>query len=169
MDALALLPEVHGVVATQSLDPATTDVPANVELLPALTVVEGRALMRRATLAVVTFNDTEFACGPTVVLDAYALGIPVVSSDTNGSRDYVDDGVTGLLSPPGDPAALAANIAALMDDPGRRAAMGEAMGERCAGALSRAMFEEHLAWFLRAAASGGPYGDLDSTGPTGDG
>jgi alpha-maltose-1-phosphate synthase len=38
----------------------------------------------------------------------------------------VADGVTGLLAPPGDPAALAAALNALVTDPGRAAAMGRA-------------------------------------------
>jgi glycosyltransferase involved in cell wall biosynthesis len=44
---------------------------------------------------------------PRIVFDAYSQGIPVIASDTTGLRPCVNEGVTGLLFPPGDPAALA--------------------------------------------------------------
>jgi hypothetical protein len=52
-----------------------------------------------------------------------------VASDVQGLAEIVDDGRTGLLVPPGDPAALAAAIARVLDDPelaGRLAAAGRA-------------------------------------------
>ncbi len=125
--AFELIPDRHCIVATQSLDPGTTPLPPNVELLPAQTVADGRVLMRHSTLVAVTFEDIDLACGPTIILDAFAMGIPVVSSDTNGSRDYVRDGVTGLLSPPDDPAKLAQNIADLLGSEDRRRAMSRAI------------------------------------------
>jgi glycosyltransferase involved in cell wall biosynthesis len=44
---------------------------------------------------------------PRIVFDTYSQGVPVIASDTTGLRSCVNDGVTGLLFPPGDPAALA--------------------------------------------------------------
>ncbi|KIT16852.1 glycosyltransferase family 4 protein [Jannaschia aquimarina] len=44
---------------------------------------------------------------PTVVLEAMALGLPVVSSDVTGLPEIVRDGQTGLCVPEGDPLALA--------------------------------------------------------------
>jgi glycosyltransferase involved in cell wall biosynthesis len=50
----------------------------------------------------------------------------VVCSDIGGYRDVVRDGSDGLLVPPRDPEALATALAGLLDNPARRAAMGEA-------------------------------------------
>jgi phosphatidyl-myo-inositol alpha-mannosyltransferase len=61
-----------------------------------------------------------------VLAEAMAVGLPVVCSDIGGYRDVVRDGSTGLLVPPRDPEALAAALAGLLDNPARRAAMGEA-------------------------------------------
>jgi glycosyltransferase involved in cell wall biosynthesis len=151
--AFELIPDRHCIVATQSLDTGLTPIPPNVELLPAQTVADGRVLMQHSTLVAVTFEDTDLACGPTIILDAYAMGIPVVSSDTNGSRDYVRDGVTGLLSPPDDPAKLAEHIDELLHSDDRRTAMSQAIESISWGELSRTVFEERLGRHLRTAVS----------------
>ncbi len=51
------------------------------------------------------------------LLDAQAMKIPVVATDTGGIPDVVEDGVTGLLVPPRDPEALAGAILRMLADP----------------------------------------------------
>ena len=69
-------------------------------------------------------------CCPTVVLEAMAVGRPVVAAASGGIVDLVDDGVTGLLVPPGDPVALSTALSTVLDDPQRASAMGQAAGTR---------------------------------------
>lgn len=45
-----------------------------------------------------------------VIVEAQALGRPVVATDHGGARETVIEGVTGWLTPPGDSTALAAAI-----------------------------------------------------------
>ncbi len=47
---------------------------------------------------------------PTVVLESYAAGVPVVATAVGGTPEAVADGVDGYLVPPGDPVALAGRI-----------------------------------------------------------
>jgi glycosyltransferase involved in cell wall biosynthesis len=64
------------------------------------------------------------------LLEAMALGKPVVATRVGGLPEVVADGVTGLLVPPRDPVALVDAIAGLLDDPGLRARIGKAGRER---------------------------------------
>jgi type III pantothenate kinase len=65
-----------------------------------------------------------------VFAEAMAMGKPVVALASGGALEVVADGETGLLSPPGDAAALAANISLLLADPERRDRMGRAGRDR---------------------------------------
>ena len=65
---------------------------------------------------------------PLAVMEAMAAGRPVISTAVGGVPELVQDGVTGLLVPPRDPAAFAAAMRHLADHPDLRHAMGEAAG-----------------------------------------
>lgn len=58
------------------------------------------------------------------IQEALASGVPVVAPNSGGPVDLVDQGVTGLLVPPGDGDALAAAVADLAGDADRRRAYG---------------------------------------------
>lgn len=63
---------------------------------------------------------------PTVLLEAMALGTPCVATPVTGIPEVVVDGVTGLLVPESNPAALAAALARLLDDPDLRTSLTKA-------------------------------------------
>lgn len=74
---------------------------------------------------VVVLPSTQDEGIPQTILQAFALGRPVVASDVAGIRQVVRDGETGLLVPPENPDALAEAILRLVDLP----ALGQAMGK----------------------------------------
>ncbi len=84
-----------------------------------------------------------------VLIEAMAAGAPVVASDIPGYRIAADDGAAAILSPPNDPAALAAAIEAALGDPERCAALtqrGRAIARRFdADAIARRHLELYRA------------------------
>lgn len=62
---------------------------------------------------------------PRTVLEAMAMGRPVITTDTNGCRETVIDGKTGWLVPVGDANALAARMKAFLLDPALATQMGK--------------------------------------------
>jgi glycosyltransferase involved in cell wall biosynthesis len=69
---------------------------------------------------------------PGAVIEAMAMGLPIVASDIPSVREVVEPGTNALLVDPTDDRALAGAIVALLDDPERR---------RAFGAESRRIFE----------------------------
>ena len=63
---------------------------------------------------------------PQAILQAMACAIPVVSTTVGAIGEAVDNGVTGLIVPPRDVAALGSAMARLRDDPALRARLGSA-------------------------------------------
>ena len=74
--------------------------------------------------------SSRFEGGPYSPLEAMRAGTPVVLTEVVGSRDAVEDGVSGLVVPPADVRALAEAVVSLLHDPVRREAMGSAGRER---------------------------------------
>lgn len=98
--------------------------PPHVTVRSGLGIAECHDLCARARVNVVPLRNTAFTSGQVTVLEAMMLGKPVVATRAAGTEDYVSEGWNGLLVPPEDPAALAAAIAALWDDPAARARLG---------------------------------------------
>jgi glycosyltransferase involved in cell wall biosynthesis len=62
---------------------------------------------------------------PRVVTQAMASGLPVVATAIDGSAEAIEEGVNGLLTPPGEPQAIAAAVLQLLRDPAQRRQMGQ--------------------------------------------
>jgi glycosyltransferase involved in cell wall biosynthesis len=77
---------------------------------------------------------------PRVVMEAFAAGVPVVGTDIPGLRELVTSGDNGRLVPVGDPAALAAAIAAVLANP----ALGVRFAGRARDVLERSYSPERL-------------------------
>jgi glycosyltransferase involved in cell wall biosynthesis len=86
-----------------------------------------------------------------VALEAMNHGTPVVASRIGGIPDVVEDGVSGLLVPPGDAAALAAALRRVIDEPGLARKLGEA---------GRRRLHEQFSWEAITARWGAVYSSL---------
>jgi len=106
-------------------------------------------LLRAADGAVLTSEWENF---PHTVVEALAVGTPVVATAVGGVPEVVHDGENGLLVPPGDRDAFAEAIRRFVDDDGLRARLAAAAApsvEPYAAELLFARVEEELE---RAAA-----------------
>jgi len=73
-------------------------------------------------------SETESFC--LSILEAMYFGCPSVARRAGGIPEVVEDNVSGLLMPSGDPDALARAIESLIQDPKRRMEMGQAAQRR---------------------------------------
>ena len=99
------------------------------------------SLMAAGDVVVLPSPDEPFGL---VLVEAMALGRPVVACRHGGPVEIVVDGQTGLLVPPNDPAAMGEAIRRLLDDPVLRQRLGEA---------GRRRFEERFTASRMAAAT----------------
>jgi glycosyltransferase involved in cell wall biosynthesis len=87
---------------------------------------------------------------PNVVLEAMASAAAIVASDVAAVSDAVEHEVTGILVPPGDPAALASALSRLQVDPALRRRLGEAARQRVVARYDLAECAEALCTSLDA-------------------
>ena len=75
---------------------------------------------------------------PNSVVEAMAAARPIVATRVGGTPDAIADGITGVLVPPEDPAALAAGIARVLEQPDNASRMGLAAREAARTSYSQA-------------------------------
>jgi len=82
-----------------------------------------QVLRKEAAVTIMASRWENFA---NVLLEAVAVGCPVVATATGGTAEIIHDGETGLLVPPEDPTALADAICRFLEDRELAARLGEA-------------------------------------------
>jgi glycosyltransferase involved in cell wall biosynthesis len=85
-----------------------------------------RDLYERASVVVVPLVESDFQAGITTMLEAMAMGKPVVATATRGLSGVLRDGVTGISVPPGDAAGLREAVRSLLRSPAERRRLGDA-------------------------------------------
>ncbi len=81
--------------------------------------------VREASAADIFINTNSIDNMPVAVVEACALGLPVVSTDVGGVPDLLTDGETGLLVPDNDDRAMADGICRLLHEPALAARLSE--------------------------------------------
>lgn len=85
------------------------------------------------------------------ILEAMVTGNAVVATETDGAKELIEHGVTGLLSPIEEPVVLAGRISGLIEEPGMRRAIGAAAKESAENRFSLdRMVDETIALYERA-------------------
>jgi glycosyltransferase involved in cell wall biosynthesis len=129
------------------------DGPCRPDPAPGITLpgLSGPDVLRRGRIFV---QASSYEGLPHAVLEAKARGLPVVATDAGGTAECVRHGIDGVLVPPGDDAALATAIRALLDDPALAARMGAAGREDALARFSPHRMADALDQLLRAVVAG---------------
>jgi mannosyltransferase len=92
-----------------------------------LPVEEVQRWYKRLTIYAFTSRNEGFGL---TLIEAMAVGAALIASRSGAAELVVEDGVTGVLAPPGDADALVAALEPLMRDPDSAAAMGARAHQR---------------------------------------
>lgn len=106
---------------------------------------------RSAVVAIVVRAGAGGVPGATALLEAMACARPVVITGNLGLAEYVEDGVTGILVPPGDEHAFRDAIASLLKDPAAARRMGLAARRAVEQRFTTGHLMGHVARILRAS------------------
>ena len=110
----------------------------------------GRMTSRRCTRACdVVALTSKLEGTPVSLIEAAAAGKPVVATRVGGVREVVREGDTGLLVAPQDPAAMAASLHMLLDDPEGARRMGDEGTEWVTGRFSAQRLADDLTGLYR--------------------
>lgn len=90
---------------------------------------------------------------PVALMEAMAIGVPVIATDVSGIPELVVDGHTGLLVPPADPVAIADAIEALLADPSLRERLVDAARQLVADEFDIAITGRQMAAIFTHAAA----------------
>lgn len=103
--------------------------------------------------AVAVFPSRLGEGSPVAVLEAMMAGLPVIATDVGGTRELVEDGVTGWLVPPGRPGALAEEIAWILAHPAAARAVADKGRDVARERFTIDRAADHLVRVYRSALS----------------
>lgn len=151
--------DIRVVLSTNAAVNVPPELSGQVELIGLVTSDMGRARIAGAAAVCLPMLDTELPSGPLLVLDALAAGKALVASDVNGTRDYVVNGQSALLVPPGDPLALRRALQDVLSSAALRDRLGAAGLAAAAGLASDRVLAQITAHVLAAAPRRGRSAD----------
>jgi glycosyltransferase involved in cell wall biosynthesis len=154
LQALAILARVPGIPDFRAVFVGDGPERANLTALAERLGIQNRVVMAgfqkdvrpyyRMATAMALPSHTEGS--PYVLLEAMIAGVPVAATRVGGVPEHVENGVTGLLVPAHDPAAMAEALQRLLSDPQLRDRIAEA-GRRYAASSHN--FEAYIESLIR--------------------
>ena len=118
----AIVPEQQGFASGLKQRIKAAGLPSRVVMTGELAIEEVQHWYQRLTIYAFTSRNEGFGL---TLIEAMASGAALVASRAGAAEFVVEDGLTGVLTPPGDADALAAALEPLMRDPASAVAMGE--------------------------------------------
>jgi glycosyltransferase involved in cell wall biosynthesis len=94
------------------------------------------------------------------LLEAYGVGLPILTTDVSGVNNMVRHGIDGLMVPAGDPAPLAEELARLISDPDLRRRLGAAARDRALADFGSELMARRYLDVLADIDPDGPWGTV---------
>lgn len=146
------------VVVCPKSDAAKVAFPPEVTVLTDVPYARYRELLTAARIVLIPLEPHVYSSGQVVILEAMALGKPVITSRVLGSEDYIEDGVNGLLVTPGDAQELRAAIDKVLSNP----ALEESLARNAlATVLERHTLDKYVTTIAGLAEELGTQGAVD--------
>ena len=127
------------------------DVPANVKVQYDLPGPELMQLMSRCMAVVLPLENRMISIGQSVLLQAMTLGKPVITTQVNGTADYIEHMKSGMFVPPNDPDAIQKAVLMLIEDEKLRSDLGRAAQDRIKQRYLPDHYARSVAMRLRSA------------------
>lgn len=151
---LALFPNTRFMIVGGELDgPLHAKYAGRLKSLPRELGVGGKVIFTgyrsdipqiMAASDVVPFCSTDLDPFPGVVLQAMAVGRPIIASNIGGPREQIEDGISGLFVEPDNPTALAEKICYLLQNENERKRLGDAAAKRVTSVFNADVFLDSL-------------------------
>ncbi|MBP1693549.1 MAG: glycosyl transferase group 1, partial [Chloroflexi bacterium] len=150
--------DVHVVIAAASPWSKRSDSTQGQQIPDNVTVrrfsqFELRDLYAASRFLVMPLYPVDFQAGVTAILEAMAMELPVICSQTPGQTDVVISGQTGLYVPPSDPLALKTAIQELLSQPDLSDRLGHSGRIHVLNEMSLDCYVERLNRFIQQASS----------------
>lgn len=116
--------DIPTTIVCHRSDAEAISFPEGVTVLTDIPYSQYRELLTRARIVLIPLEAHVYSSGQVVILEAMAMGKPVIATRVLGSEDYVEDGVNGLLVSPGAPDELRGAIDKILSDPALEASLG---------------------------------------------
>lgn len=120
------IPDIPILVICGAGDLQGLEIPTSVKIIREVSRDAYLDCLRRCRLVALPLLNTERATGQVVMLEAMAMGKPVITTRSPGTVDHIVHNETGLLVAPGDAANLAGEIERLWRNAGDRQRIGAA-------------------------------------------
>ena len=124
LEAMRRIPHIPLVLVATPANLRGLAVPPNVTVKFDIPRREAEAVVRQSRFMVLPLLHARVPCGHVTMVTAMYCSRAIVATESSGISDYLVPGHNGLTVPPGDPAALAAAIEKLWNDPATAARLG---------------------------------------------
>jgi hypothetical protein len=151
---------VPTIVVCSKSDAQRVSFPESVTVLTDIPYERYRELLSSARIVLIPLEPHVYSSGQVVILEAMALGKPVITTRVLGSEDYVEDGVNGLLVEPGDAEQLRAAIEKVLADPELEDRLAR---NALATVLERHTLDRYVNTIVGLAEQLGAHGTIDAT------